>query len=388
MIPLLIAGGAAAGLAGGALAANGASRAAKAEAAAAREARGFYDDQTLLGMYRTLSQLYGDAEAERQLRGSLSRDQVDRMFGRESTTRELNDTQRNQLAALERRLGELGGGGFLNRSGAARGEGSASRQREIAGIQEQIANLRGLAGEDPGVTSLLDPNRTKRNTGILAEMDAQNADAEARGNQTLAGFRSDTQRILNGARNIQRGAANFGKQEGERIRRDSGEALQSANREALARLAASGLADSTLVGNQYLENSRVLNNNMQDQLGALGDRQIGLQTGLAQNALNMDSQRSGLGTQLRMGLDEQLFARRQQPLNTRLSVLQGGVMNPWLGQNTSQYFPGTSGSAAASATFGNALGAVGGQMMGYGMGVNQQQGQNTQQQWQGIPYAQ
>ncbi len=50
---------------------------------------------------------------------------------------------------------------------------------------------------------------------------------------------------------------------------------------------------------------------------------------------------------------------RQDPINVNLSAQGGGVVNPWLGQNTSQYYPGVSAAGTGAVNGGNALAMLG-----------------------------
>jgi hypothetical protein len=386
--PLIV--GAAAALGGGLLSANSASKAAKAQNQAAQDAEQMYNQQTLMGMARQAMALYGGEGGQRYLQGALPREQYDYLFGRAAQSGTLTESERTRMADLERRIGEIGGGrgggGWMTRQGVEDNRSTSARRNELEVLQKELQALQTKAGGDRGVTAALDVGAYQGQGGYLSKMNDLASTFEGKGTAALRGFNADTQRLLRGSRQIEQGAAGFGDQERKRINRDADTALTGANRAALARLAASGLADSTLTANQYGENSRLMENMRQDQLGALGDRQINLLTGLRQNTLGMDNQRSTLGSQMRLGLNDQSLALRQAPLQTEIGVLTGNAFNPYLNQNTTQYFPGASSGAAAGATFGNALGAVGGQLANYGMMQYGQQ-QAQQQGWQGIPYA-
>lgn len=369
MWPLVL--GAAAVAGGGLLSANSASKAAKAQNAAAAQSEALYNQQTLLGMARQAMALYGGERGKQFLQGALPREQFDQLFGRASSTRNLTESERARLNTIQARLDAIGGargrGDMFGNGGESRGAAERANAEERRRLEAEMAEINGRAGIDPGVTAMLDTGAYAGQQGYLGQMNDLAAQFEGRGNQVMSGYNADTRRLLQGSRRIEDQASQFGTQERKRINREVDTGMTNANRAALARLAASGLGDSTLVANQYGANATNFENTRQDQLGMLGDRQIGLLSGLRQNTLGLDNQRSTLGSQMRLSLNDQALGLRQQPLQTEIGVLTGNAFNPYLNQNTSQYFPGASPGAAAGATFGNALGAIGGQAMNYGM---------------------
>jgi len=83
-----------------------------------------------------------------------------------------------------------------------------------------------------------------------------------------------------------------------------------------------------------------------------------------------------------LGVQDRSLSAAAQPINTRLSALTGAAQNPFLGQSTSQYYPGVSGGASALQTFGNSISGFGGLAMGAGA-LGQQQGGSGSSVWGG-----
>lgn len=94
---------------------------------------------------------------------------------------------------------------------------------------------------------------------------------------------------------------------------------------------------------------------------------------LSNAQLGRQYQRSGARTGMQQGNLQRDLAQRQMPMNMALGIGQSNIMNPWLNQNTSQYYPGASGLGSALGGVGNAAAGFGAQQYGQA-----QQFQNTQ----------
>lgn len=99
---------------------------------------------------------------------------------------------------------------------------------------------------------------------------------------------------------------------------------------------------------------------MLDRLLSARGQRIGLESeaarmegGLLGEEINFDN----------MTLDRELALRQIAP-NAMLGLQQSSVLNPWLEQNTSQYYPQTSGAGAALGSIGQFASGVGGMMIG------------------------
>lgn len=194
------------------------------------------------------------------------------------------------------------------------------------------------------------------------------------------------------------------------IRRDAGRLRDDLDARTRAQMTASGFG-GTLEANQLAANARQAGELEQDALQRLSESQVdrrlgalGTQTALSQALLG---QRTGLGAglfgQAQQAADtmtsqelQNRYARLGQragydfgsigprlgyeaaPLQAALGVQQGGVMNPWLGQSTSQFYPGASGAGNVLGSLGNAAFAGGSTALGNWMGQQQSQTQFNQ----------
>jgi len=178
------------------------------------------------------------------------------------------------------------------------------------------------------------------------------------------------------------------------IREDSAEALKNQNQ--LTQAAMGGLGANTLVGNQLQQNAQQNQRETSRALTDLGaartDRVMGAQLSGAdalrglfgqEGALSagIGSQRQGAMERMRGGLQglrmqkagsmygaEQALLAQQlglmgAPLGMAGGFTQSGQFNPFLGHNTSQYFPGYSPGGSAANALGGGLGSLGTMMM-------------------------
>lgn len=172
-------------------------------------------------------------------------------------------------------------------------------------------------------------------------------------------------------------ARQYGRGANAQIDAETANALQSANALSQARLNASGLGNSTLVGNALSGNAlnaglqagrqKVdIQREMTDRL--LGARQNRIQTGQLAAGRMLGARQNTIGTQqslaaaragLNTGAASLFMDQRNRNASTLLSGMMSGVANPWLGQPTSQYYPGMSSAGSALAIVGTSLGALG-----------------------------
>jgi hypothetical protein len=280
----------------------------------------------------------------------------------------------------------------LVKSGDYSGLSEADRAKAYQAFQDQtggsvLSQLRGLQDYNKAGTAAI--------TGGY-QGDSDRLRAAGQGNlAALQGiYKGGTDSILGtydkGAAGIMNIADAYGRGREQTINRDSERMNKSADARSRAALAASGLGNSTLLGNQLTANARNAQESKQSALQNLGDAQVGLKTGLASNFLNQRNStynnlfNNWAGTaertmgqnlandysrsQGRTVLDTESLNRYlqlgQMTPNTLLSALGSNVTNPWLGQNTSQYYPGYSGAGSALANLGSGAMALGGQQMG------------------------
>jgi len=237
--------------------------------------------------------------------------------------------------------------------------------------------------------------------GIMGQYNAETgrlAQGDQAAQHQLSDYFAGQRQNLNGmAQQQQDTARQFGLGANRTIDAQSQVALQQANDSANAQLASRGFGNSTTLAGLNASNaasinrgaaaqkvgvqeqgSQMLQNAQQNQFGVnanLASQQGGLLGSFLQSQqANAYGRASGRTTQQYGNLSADLQMRQNIP-NTLLSVQQGGVMNPWLNQNVSQYYPGVSGVGNAAVSGGNALAGFGGQMYG------DQQSQNLLQMY-------
>lgn len=191
---------------------------------------------------------------------------------------------------------------------------------------------------------------------------------------------------------LDRIAGQHGAQRASQIREDANRATRASNQQTMARMTASGLGNSSLLssvmGANAAEIERGAQRSLQDAADATTQMRLGVgaqgasslagllsqRAGTAASMLDTDTARrmssAGVLSDLRERSMGKRYALDQMPIDQMLSIQQGQIFNPWLGQNTSQYYPGQSGMASALVTGGNAAAGLGGMM--YGQQQNQQ----------------
>lgn len=363
---------------------------AEAQVRSARENRDFDMSRLNEGMARYLAMQLGPDEAERYLRATLPGDQLTALF-RDPDAQARRAAAQQELAAIERQLAPYRtrgepfptGGGGLNQvasrgRGAGRGPDRFARERaREAGIDIDALLRRSkeldqtLAGEGPDNPGGIDLGSFRSlGPGVWQEYNDLTARAESEGNDALGRHDADTARLLRGSRAIEGMARGYGQQERERINRDADRALTGINRLTESRLMGRGLGASTVLSSAFRGNTQANREGRENALGSLGDRQIGLTTGLAGQTLNMDAGRS----QNRMGLmlanQDRGLGYRQGAVNFRANALGGSQTNPWLSRSTQQYFPGVSPSGASGQSWGSFLSGFGGQIAGGGFDLS------------------
>lgn len=173
-------------------------------------------------------------------------------------------------------------------------------------------------------------------------------------------------------RNLYRASEGMARQFGQGgealIDQDTARAIKAANQVAGASLAARGFGGSTMLANQQSQNQ--INATREGSKAKVGLRQQALDRvlGVRGQAAASQNQNNSRRADLQGNLLNNTMLYRQQPIQTQLNTQMSGVMNPFLGANTTQYFPGVSPEGSALATAGNALGLYGGYQMANGSG--------------------
>jgi hypothetical protein len=232
--------------------------------------------------------------------------------------------------------------------------------------------------------------------GAIGQLEGLNQDAKRQGGNLIRGFdrgsaeisgffdkarREATGRFDNLATGAEGIAANYGRGGSDLIDQEAQRALTGANQTSTAALQASGFGNSTLVGNQLAGNERDISLGATRQkldlqrestdrlLAARSARQSGLasldSSFLGQQGAVMagqQAQRAGL----QQANQERIMQTGLYGPQAMLGLGQSSVFNPFLGQNTSQYYPGYSPLGSALVSKGNSLTAAGGAMAGGG----------------------
>lgn len=315
----LLGGGAASSILGGALGAN-------AQGRDARKARDWSDKQTASGMAR-VGRFYFGPQVD---------DYIHDSYG------------------LYDKSG--GGGDFV----AGQGGSVASRLR---------AMIEAVSG---------------RQTGNLGYFDQDSARLAGLDQQALAGYDRGAGKVLSQAVRGEDMAKQWGQGREQIIRQDASRDLAAADDTSRATLAAAGLSGSTAMGQALAGNRERVGRNRDRALQDLSEGQIDRQLGAAGRTLNaslsLDTGKNS-AQQLavnraygrsgdRMQLENQNLTRdiglRQGELDQALQVLMSPQFNPWLGADTSRYYPGSSAAASALQAAGSGASALG----SYGLGQN------------------
>lgn len=202
-----------------------------------------------------------------------------------------------------------------------------------------------------------------RQTGNLAYFDAETAGLNADEDAAMGEFDKGTADQLALADAWGQGRARV-------INEDFDTDLRAMDDSALATLAATGFGNSTARGNSLRENRTVNRRERTRALQDLSEASVDRRLGVAANRGNL---RAGLRADRtgrrysraasRMGLEERNLGRdialHGEPINSALAMHQSSVLNPWLGANTSQYYPGSSGLATALSEVGGAAAGLG-----------------------------
>jgi hypothetical protein len=347
-------GGAVIGGVGSAVAANSAKKSSASE-------QRFLQEQLTQGMFRRVLTALGPAEARKWAQANLPRQQYEQIFGRAATSASFTPEQQQRLATVNSRITELSrarGSGVLR-------DGSRQSAEELRALQAEREALMRASGGDPGMEGTFNnAGIDAADRGYVGRLDDLATEYKGIGRETQGQFDSESRRLLGESRGIEAQARGYGEQERRRIDRDYDRSLTSANKASSARLRAAGFAESTLGANQAAANSRYLGEARENALGSLYDRQLQFGTGLRQNTLGLDAQRSGAGTQLAAGIQDRNLNLASNAANVRASALTGADFNPFLSVPTNNLFSGASPGGSFAQSLGGTMAGIGGQMIG------------------------
>ena len=326
---------------------------------AAREARDQYNARTGEGMNRLGMMFFGPGNFIDYLSGTAIDSGTGRLYpaslegalaGNQKPA-DMNDQEWQRLQGLYGDWNRMNsfvnsaGGPVLDQLRGFGGQAQGMFDQAMRGYDTDTARLSGLAGTMLG-------QRDRAAEGVMAS---------AREGVGIAG--------------------RYGAGREDQIRRDTAKYQSNLNDQTSALMAAKGFG-GTLEANQRAGNARSAQETMNDAITSLResqtDRMLGAQSALTGTQANMMSGRdaitqamlgneygrAGQRTAYQMGNIDSQMGYRMMPAQSILGVMQGSVMNPWLNQNTSQYYPGASPIGTALQSGGNAAAGLGSQMVG------------------------
>lgn len=356
------------GLFGASQQAEGAREGAQAQIQAGRDAQKLYTNETDLGQARALLFAMGD-QALPYLQATLPRDRYQRLFGRPAATAEDRTRYQTELDQAKQTLARYktsGGNGYLDNAARAAGVDIPALTARVGELQQIIDNP-----NDTGSPGVFDQNALSGMTqggGYLGQLGTMASDAAKRGGQMMTDFNADTGRLTQQANAMGLGLASYGEGEKARVRREAKDTNKAMDRQAVARLSASGLGNSTLTSNALNENARLVNNTLSDQIGRINDQKFQTGLGIQQANLGLASDRASKRTGLQGTLNDQRYQYDLAPVAAKQALLTSNVFQPFLGQNTTQYFPGVSPSGASSNAWGGFMQSTGGTLFGNALG--------------------
>lgn len=266
-------------------------------------------------------------------------------------------------------LGGILGGSSQNRAGRQARDFQDKRTGE--GYQRLWNLLYGPQSMHPGDFSKPGMGApTPTGGSLLGRLSGLASWGQGQGNQIAGRYAADTGRLAALAGGAEDMAGRWGAGREKIIREDAGRQLTDMNDQSRAVLNSTGFGNSTAVTDRLAGNARQVGQQRDRSLQDLSESQIDRQLGARSQRLNVEGGRASGETGLLMNLLGQNIGLRQAPINVELGAAQSSIANPWLGQNTSSYFPGASGA-------GSALSNLGGGLASYG---SFQAGQQNQQQ--------
>lgn len=357
------------GLGGQALASEGAREGAQAQIQAGRDAQKLYTNETDLGQARQLLFAMGD-QALPYLQATLPRDRYQRLFGRPAATAEDRTQFTQELEQAKQTLARYktsGGNGYLDNAARAAGVDIPALTARVGELQQILDNPNDTGS--PGQFSDSSIAGMTQGGGYLGQLGTLASEATKRGGQMMSDFNADTGRLTQQGNAMGLGLASYGEGEKNRVRREAKDTNKAMDRQAVARLSASGLGNSTLTANALNENARLVGNTLSDQLGRINDQKFQTGLGIQQANLGLASDRASKRTGLQGTLNDQRYQYELAPVAAKQALLTSNVFNPFLGQNTTQYFPGVSPSGASSNSWGGFMQNTGGALFGRYLGL-------------------
>jgi hypothetical protein len=349
---------------------SSAKKQAQADRQAAEEARNFGQNQYSQGQLRQLALMLGGDRGLQLFRALASKQDQTKVLGQKATDPTFSDQQRARLAEIDRQLG-LGTSGRSTAAGiygGVGGSGTSITPESRARLEQERKDLIAAAGGQAGVTGQIDENAIRGlGSGVLGEYDKLRAQSKQAQGGILSDFDAGTAQLAGSTGEMRRSVANYGKKEEERIRRDTAESFDNANRAANNTALSRGMGASSFLTDAYGANARDATRTLNDGLGGIADNRTRLNLGVLGQGQQMLAGRLQGRSGLMSGAADRDTQLGLGAANVYQSAVTGSVMNPWLGQNVTQYFPSASPSASAMGTFGSAFAGLGSTAAGYGL---------------------
>ena len=361
--------GLAGGLFGAATQSEGAREGAQAQIQAGRDAQKLYTNETDLGQARALLFAMGD-QALPYLQATLPRDRYQRLFGRPAATAEDRTRFRTELDQAKQTLARYktsGGNGYLDNAARAAGVDIPALTARVGELQQILDNPNDTGS--PGQFDQAALSGMTQGGGYLGQLGGLAQQASARGQKLMGDYNADTGRLTQMGNAMGLGLASYGEGEKARVKREAKDTNLAMDRAAIAKLNAGGFGKSTIAANAVAENARQVNNTLSDQLGAIKDKQFQTGLGIQQANLGLANDRATRRTGLQGQLNDQEYQYALAPLAAKQSLLTSNVFQPFLGQNTTQYFPGVSPSGASANAWGGFMSGTGGTLFGKSIGL-------------------
>lgn len=305
-----------------------------------------------------LVRLEGPQKGLATWKAGTDRNTVRQVLGMAAEVAHANPEQMQQIVNLNQQISDLkargGGTNAMGRPGANKANSAA-----VAALESQRDALVKQTGAHPAVQGLLNEDQINAmGPGLADEYTGLAEKAGQQGQSNLAGYDASTAALERQSRDIEAGAARFGQQREATIRKDAGRSLTNANAASTAALMGRGLGASSALTDAYGGNAEGNQRGLDSALGALGDSQIQLKTGLQTGRLGLASSRASGRSAMQLGGQADQRQLQLGALNVKQSALS----------SDQPYYPGGgySPSAAALGTAGTGLSGAGSALAGYG----------------------
>lgn len=364
--------GAGTSLIGGLFGASSASKQAKAQGQQAKDTRDYAEKQFGIGSLGQLAAMLGPEGIQRWLAQTdpalvqrlVRQDAKNPTFDAQQQARYEEIGRQLQLPVVSTATGQTPGAIV----GRVLGSSRTITPQQRAALEAERSALTSAAGGQVGKTGIDLEALKAMGPGLVGKYRQEATDTEAQGAQNLGRFDAGTYSLGRMASDIERGASNFGRQQEDRIRRDSATSLANNNALATSSLMGRGLGASTALTGALRGNATSNLNSTNDALGSLGDQQIRLRTGLAQNRLGLYQGRDAGRNALMLGGQDTARGQRMGALNVEQAALIGSDPSRQLGSMAPSFFSGASPSGQYLGVLGGSLAGAGSQAFGYGLG--------------------